>query len=100
MIVDPETLQAQVTVTNSGKYPGKETVLWFISDPEASFTQPIKKLKHFQKIDLLPNESETVIFPISKTQHLSYNKYGESIFEAGLFRVEVGSLESNFEVSK
>ncbi|MFL2859712.1 MAG: glycoside hydrolase family 3 N-terminal domain-containing protein [Pontiellaceae bacterium] len=100
LIVDPETLQAQVTVTNSGKYPGKETVLWFISDPEASFTQPIKKLKHFQKIDLLPNESETVIFPISKTQHLSYNKYGESIFEAGLFRVEVGSLESNFEVSK
>lgn len=100
LIVDPETLQAQVTVTNSGKYPGKETVLWFISDPEASFTQPIKKLKYFQKIDLLPNESETVIFPISKTQHLSYNKYGESIFEAGLFRVEVGSLESNFEVSK
>ena len=100
LMVDPETLQAQVTVTNSGKYPGKETVLWFISDPEASFTQPIKKLKHFQKIDLLPNESETVIFPISKTQHLSYNKYGKSIFEAGLFRVEVGSLESNFEVSK
>ena len=100
LMVDPETLQAQVTVTNSGKYPGKETVLWFISDPEASFTQPIKKLKHFQKIDLLPNESETVIFPISKIQHLSYNKYGESIFEAGLFRVEVGSLESNFEVSK
>ena len=100
LMVDPETLQAQVTVTNSGKYPGKETVLWFISDPEASFTQPIKKLKHFQKIDLLPNESETVIFPISKIQHLSYNKYGESIFEAGLFRVEVGSLECNFEVSK
>ena len=97
--INQDTLEAQVTITNTGERAGKETVLWFISDPEASITQPIKKLKYFEKIDLLPGESKTVFFPINKSNHLSYDLNGKSIFEAGTFNILVGTQLSSFEVN-
>lgn len=97
--VNQDNLEAQVTITNTGERAGKETVLWFISDPEASITQPIKKLKYFEKIDLLPGESKTVFFPINRSNHLSYDLNGESIFEPGIFNILVGTQVGSFEVN-
>ena len=97
--VNQDNLEAQVTITNTGERAGKETVLWFISDPEASITQPIKKLKYFEKIDLLPGESKTVFFSINRSNHLSYDLNGESIFEPGIFNILVGTQVGSFEVN-
>jgi beta-glucosidase len=98
--VDESNMIASVKITNTGNRLGKETVLWYVSDPEASITQPIKKLKHFEKIELKPNESKIVTFEIDKTSHLSYvDQNGNIIFESGDFKVAVGSLVKSFNVS-
>ena len=100
LLVDEPNMIASVKITNTGNRLGKETVLWYISDPEASITQPIKKLKHFEKIELKPNESKVVTFKIDKTSHLSYvDQNGNIIFEPGDFKVDVGSLVKSFNVS-
>lgn len=44
-----ERLTAEVEVTNGGAMDGKETVMWFLSDPTASISRPVRELKHFEK---------------------------------------------------
>jgi beta-glucosidase len=60
------TIEARVTVTNSGTRPGKEVVLLFISQPfRAASTPEQKLLKRFLKIDLAPGERKQVAFTLS-----------------------------------
>ena len=49
-------MTASVKITNIGKHLGKETVLWYVVDPEATITQPIKKLKYFEKNRICLNQ--------------------------------------------
>ena len=43
--IDMNSLQASVSITNTGNRKGKESLLWYISDPEAKITQPLKTKK-------------------------------------------------------
>ena len=45
-----QTVQASVTVTNTGNYDGAEVVQLYIRDMVGSITRPVKELKGFQKI--------------------------------------------------
>lgn len=54
-----------VTVTNTGKKPGKEAVLLFASAPETNVAMPKRELRGFAKTSLLqPGASETVTIEV------------------------------------
>jgi beta-glucosidase len=63
---------AQVEITNTGKMNGKETALWFIADPIASITRPMKELKFFEKENLKAGEKKTFKFEINPMRDLSF----------------------------
>ncbi|WP_206366896.1 glycoside hydrolase family 3 N-terminal domain-containing protein [Sphingobacterium sp. SGL-16] len=44
-----DKLVASITVKNTGKKDGLETVHWFIPDWHASISRPVKELKHFER---------------------------------------------------
>lgn len=95
--IDVQSLEARVKVSNIGKRAGKESVLWFISDPEASITQPIKKLKHFEKVELQPGESAEIAFNINPDRDLSYPGFdGKQILEPGQFVLQVADQSVEF----
>jgi len=99
--VNAKTLRATVKVSNTGKRAGKEAVLWFISDSEASITQPIKKLKHFEKIELEPGETRKVVFQIDPDRDLSYPDFdGNPILEPGTFILHAGDQSSEFNLRR
>ncbi len=56
-----QTLSVSVTVTNTGKYDGKEVVQLYIRDVVGSVTRPVKELKGFQKIELKAGESQKLL---------------------------------------
>ncbi|TKK65998.1 beta-glucosidase BglX [Ilyomonas limi] len=85
-----QTLKATVTVTNTGAVAGEETVQLYIGDPVASVTQPVKKLKGFQKIMLQPGESKQVIFNITSDDLKFYNSDLKYVFEPGTFIIHIG----------
>ncbi|GAB4093707.1 glycoside hydrolase family 3 protein [Flaviaesturariibacter terrae] len=85
-----ETLTATVTVTNSGQYDGEEVVQLYIADPVASVTQPVQKLKAFQKVFLKKGESRVVRFPVTVEQLRFFNSDLKWVAEPGQFRVLVG----------
>jgi beta-glucosidase len=85
-----ETLQAAVTVTNTGNFDGEETVQLYLQDVYASIAQPVKQLKHFQKVQLRKGESKTVTFTISYDDLKFYNNDLKLVAEQGDFNVFIG----------
>lgn len=85
-----QTLKATVTVTNTGAMAGEETVQLYIGDPVASITQPVKKLKGFQKMMLQPGESKQVTFNITTNNLKFYNSDLQYNWEPGEFIIYIG----------
>jgi beta-glucosidase len=85
-----DSLQASVTVTNTGALEGKEVVQLYIRDMVGSVTRPVKELKGFQKITLKPGESKQVTFTIGKNQLGFYHQDLTWGAEPGDFQVMIG----------
>jgi beta-glucosidase len=60
-----DSIQATITVTNTGKREGEEVVQLYVRDLVADVTRPVKQLKGFQKIALLIGESKKITFTIT-----------------------------------
>ena len=63
---DDETLTVSVDVENIGGVPGKEVVQLYIAPSKGSFIRPLRELKQFDKIELVPGEKKTVRFTLDK----------------------------------
>ncbi|HEY8783774.1 MAG TPA: beta-glucosidase BglX [Mucilaginibacter sp.] len=94
-----ETLNASVTVTNTGKYAGEEVVQLYISDPVASISRSVKELKNYQKIALQPGESKEVSFNITTKDLKFYNNQLVYDWEPGAFIVQIGTNSSDTHVA-
>ena len=72
-ITDTDTLTASVTVKNTGKVAGKETVQLYVAPPENQKSiRPVRELKGFQKVSLNPGEEKTVLFFLNKRSFAYY----------------------------
>ena len=96
-----DTLQVEVTVTNTGNYEAFETTQLYIRDLYASITRPVKELKGFQKLRMKPGESVRLSFLLTSEDLAFYNKSDEPLIEPGDFQVFVGGnsadvLEAGF----
>lgn len=87
---DNETIKVSVTVTNTGKYDGKETVQLYIRDKVASIMRPIRELKGYQKPMIGSGETVTVEFELGYDQLGFYDERGNYLVESGDFEVFVG----------
>ena len=91
------SLTATVTVTNTGRYDGKETVQWYIRDLFGSVVRPVKELKGFQQVFLKAGESRKVTFTFGADDLRFYNDKLEYIFQPGEFRLFVGGNSSEVQ---
>jgi beta-glucosidase len=85
-----DSIQASVTVTNTGKREGEEVVQLYIHDLVADVVRPVKQLKGFQKIALQPGESTKVTFTLTPSMLAFYRldmTYGT---EPGKFDLFIG----------
>jgi beta-glucosidase len=83
-------LIATVTVTNTGKVAGEETIQLYITDPVASVTRSVKDLKGFQKIILQSGEMKAVSFNITPQLFKFYNSDLKYDWEEGDFIIHIG----------
>lgn len=86
-----QVLTASITVTNSGRYDGKEVVQLYIKDKVGSVTRPVKELKGFQKIDIKAGETKTVTFRITPQDLKFYNYDLKYDWEPGEFEIMIGA---------
>jgi beta-glucosidase len=85
-----DRLIATITITNTGKVAGEETVQLYITDPVASVTRAVEDLKGFQKITLQPGEIKAVSFNITPDDLKFYNSDLKYDWESGDFIIRIG----------
>ena len=96
-----DSVTVSVTVTNSGSQAGKEVVQLFISDlVAAALTPDVKRLRGFEKVMLQAGESKTVQFTVLVKDLAFVNPNNKKQIEEGDFRVQVGTLDATFNVTR
>jgi len=95
-----QTIQASVTVTNSGNYDGAEVVQLYIRDMVGSITRPVKELKGFQKVMLKKGESKKITFDITPESLKFYNGDLKYDWESGEFDIMIGTNSEDVKHSK
>jgi beta-glucosidase len=88
------SLTASVTVTNTGSRQGDEVLQLYIHDPVASISQPVRRLRGFERVSLEPGEARTVTFTLDRSDFGFYDNRGKFVVEAGQIDVYAGSSSS------
>ncbi len=85
------SLRASVTVTNTGRRKGDEVVQLYLHDPVASISQPVRRLRGFERVTLDPGKSRSVTFTLDKSDFGFYDNRGKFTVEAGQIDVYAGN---------
>ncbi|MDD7740337.1 MAG: beta-glucosidase BglX [Fusicatenibacter sp.] len=85
------TITARVTVKNIGNCSGTEVVQLYLRDNYSSVVRPVKELKGFKRVTLLPGEEKEAVFVISEEMLRFYREDGSYGSEKGTFRVMIGN---------
>ena len=99
MVEAGKPVEVSVTVTNTGKFPGKEVVQLYVGDEASSLPRPPKELKGFKKVALDPGQSATVAFVLDQRALSFYDPYQKQwVVEPGRFEVLVGGSSRDVRV--
>ena len=93
------SIKASVTVRNTGGRVGDEVVQLYIHDPVASISQPVRRLRGFDRVTLNPGQSRTVTFTLDRSDFGFFDDRGELVVEPGQIDVYAGS-SSTAELKK
>jgi beta-glucosidase len=85
------SLTASVTVKNTGSRKGDEVVQLYIHDPVATISQPVRRLRGFERVTLNPGEVRTVEFTLDRSDFGFYDNRGKFVVEPGQIDVYAGS---------
>ena len=85
------SVKASVTVKNTGSRRGDEVVQLYLHDPVASLSQPIRRLRGFDRVTLDPGQSRTVTFTLDKSDFGFYDNRGRFVVEPGRIDVYAGN---------
>lgn len=86
-------ISVSVTVTNTGKRPGKEVAEVYVTAPKGAIEKPAQELKAFAKTRTLqPGESQTLTMNIDKADLASFNtKQSAWVADGGTYTFKVGA---------
>ncbi len=81
----------KVKVKNDSNIIGEEVIQLYIQDLVASVVRPVKELKSFKKVVLLPQEEKEITFEIDENMLKFWNEKLEFDSEEGDFKVYIGT---------
>jgi beta-glucosidase len=90
------SMGVSVTVRNTGRRAGKETVILYVRDVVASLAPPGRRVRRFARVYLEPGQSRTLTFTL-RPEDLSFVAAdNRTTVEPGDFDVMVGDLTERF----
>ncbi|MDN3716616.1 glycoside hydrolase family 3 N-terminal domain-containing protein [Vibrio breoganii] len=93
------TIEASVTITNTGARAGAEVVQLYTRDKLCSVVRPVKELKGFHKVWLEAGESKRITFSLPVDMLNFTNAKHQRVVEGGEFEIMIGRSSSEIEHS-
>ncbi len=87
-------LTASMTVTNTGSRAGDDVAQLYLHDPVASISQPVRRLRGFQRVTLAPGASRRVSFTVDRSDVGFYDNRGRFVVEPGRIELYAGDSSS------
>ncbi|MGE5433492.1 MAG: beta-glucosidase BglX [Candidatus Doudnabacteria bacterium] len=84
------SVTATVDVKNTGSRSGDEVVQLYIHDPVATISQPVRRLRGFERVSLAPGQTKTVSFRLDRSDVGFYDDSGNFVVEPGTIDVYAG----------
>jgi beta-glucosidase len=84
-------IRVSAKVTNTGGRAGDEVAQLYIQDPVASISQPVRRLRGFERVTLDPGKSRTVSWTLDRDDVGFYDNRGRLRVENGKINVFVGN---------
>lgn len=73
-ITDADTLKVSCKITNTGSVAGKEVVQLYVGAKDGEYVlRPVKELRGYEKVALMPDETKEVTFELSKRAFAYYD---------------------------
>jgi beta-glucosidase len=88
------SVRVSAEVTNTGTRAGDEVVQLYINDPVASISQPVRRLRGFERVTLQPGQTKSVSWTLDRDDVGFYDNRGRFIVENGRINVYVGNSSS------
>lgn len=85
-----QSVQACLTLTNTGNVDADEVVQFYLSDLDASVPVPLYNLIGFERISLKAGESKKVCFVVIPEMMMLFDEEGKQYLEPGCFRLTIG----------
>lgn len=99
-MTEQDKITFRIPIKNNGSREGKEVVQLYVGDIKSSVIRPVKELKSFRKIRLLPDEEKVVEFTINKNDLSFFDEEKHDwIVEKGLFKVYIGSSSTDIRTT-
>lgn len=102
--LDKQTLSGEqqitltVSVKNNGTRAGSEVVQLYIADKKSTLPRPLKELKGFRKVHLLPSQEEQLVFVIDKEALCFFDdRKHEWVAEPGKFEALIGASATDIK---
>jgi len=96
-----DNIELNFSIKNIGKVKGKEVVQCYVRDINSSLDRPLKELKAFQKISLLPGESKMVNLSLDKSSFSFFDdRINKWIIEPGDFEILIGSSSKDIRLKQ
>jgi beta-glucosidase len=92
------SVTATVDVTNTGTKAGDEVAQLYIHDPVASISQPVRRLRGFERVTLDPGQSTTVSWTLDRSDVGFYDNSGRFVVEPGAIDVFAGDSSSESDL--
>lgn len=100
-IKDTETLRVTCRVKNTGTLPGKEALQLYVEPGEGTCPRPVRELKGFEKISLMPGESRKVSFVLDGRAFAYYStEISDWYVPSGDYRIQIGASSRDLRLEK
>ncbi len=94
------SVTVKADVTNTGTRAGDEVAQLYIWDPVASISQPVRRLRGFERVTLTPGQPpKTVSWTLDRDDVGFYDNRGRFVVENGRINVYVGNTSSQSDNS-
>jgi beta-glucosidase len=81
--------KVKIKITNTGKYAGSEVIQLYVGQNDAELHRPVRELKHFEKVNLIPGESKEITFELTDDDFMLWDDSFKKV--KGNYRIELGT---------
>lgn len=98
---DSEEVRVSVDVTNTGSMQGKEVVQVYVAGGRKDKVRPVRQLRAFQKISLMPGETKTVEFKLGRRAFAEWNvQIHDWYVPDGTYEIQIAKSASEILMKK